>query len=70
MKELKIFVYMHLQYKTGSHYWVDLGAVFCAGDALGGTRQARFHSILLPLGSIMSLTNVFLLLAKRTISGK
>lgn len=28
----------------------------CAGAALGGMKLARFHSILLPLGSIMSLT--------------
>lgn len=43
-------------YKTGLRYWMGLGAVFCTGVALGGSRLVRFHSIGLPLGSIMCLT--------------
>lgn len=52
-----------------------IGPEFCAGAALGGTNLARFHSILLPLGSIMSLTKTYtacdiLTPGKGTITGK
>lgn len=52
-----------------------IGLEFCAGAALGGTNLARFHSILLPLGSIMSLTKTYtacdiLTPGKGTITGK
>lgn len=45
------------------------------GAALGGMRLVRFHSILLPLGSFMSLTKTCTVCGiftpgKRTITGK